>query len=100
MAKLEKIQKNGLTTIPRGSRLKSPTWNSRYPIQILDKIVWSLEKSKVGEFRFIFKPKVSVANLFNINAWYLVSDPYGLTGSVHVAPSWGADGFDPTTPVV
>jgi hypothetical protein len=30
-----------------------------------------------------------------------VSDPYGLTGSVQpVAPSWGADGFDPYNPVV
>jgi photosystem II CP47 chlorophyll apoprotein len=28
-----------------------------------------------------------------------VSDPYGLTGSVQpVAPSWGADGFDPYNP--
>jgi photosystem II CP47 chlorophyll apoprotein len=32
-------------------------------------------------------------------AW--VSDPYGLTGSVQpVAPSWGADGFDPYNPGV
>ncbi len=28
-----------------------------------------------------------------------VSDPYGITGSVQpVAPSWGADGFDPYNP--
>jgi photosystem II CP47 chlorophyll apoprotein len=32
--------------------------------------------------------------LFGPGIW--VSDPYGLTGSVQpVAPSWGADGFDP-----
>jgi photosystem II CP47 chlorophyll apoprotein len=39
-----------------------------------------------------------VTGLFGPGIW--VSDPY-LTGSVQpVAPSWGADGFDPTTPVV
>jgi photosystem II CP47 chlorophyll apoprotein len=35
-----------------------------------------------------------VTGLFGPGIW--VSDPYGLTGSVQpVAPSWGADGFDP-----
>jgi hypothetical protein len=31
-----------------------------------------------------------------IRSWYLGIRSYGLTGSVQpVAPSWGADGFDP-----
>jgi photosystem II CP47 chlorophyll apoprotein len=35
--------------------------------------------------------------IFGPGIW--VSDPYGLTGSVQpVAPSWGADGFDPYNP--
>lgn len=38
-----------------------------------------------------------VTGLFGPGIW--VSDPYGLTGSVQpVAPSWGADGFDPYNP--
>jgi photosystem II CP47 chlorophyll apoprotein len=34
-----------------------------------------------------------VTGLFGPGIW--VSDPYGLTGVQPVAPSWGADGFDP-----
>jgi photosystem II CP47 chlorophyll apoprotein len=38
-----------------------------------------------------------VTGLYGPGIW--VSDPYGLTGSVQpVAPSWGADGFDPYNP--
>lgn len=38
-----------------------------------------------------------VTGVFGPGIW--VSDPYGLTGSVQpVAPSWGADGFDPYNP--
>ena len=38
-----------------------------------------------------------VTGLFGPGIW--VSDPYGITGSVQpVAPSWGADGFDPYNP--
>nr|QIZ74270.1 CP47 chlorophyll apoprotein of photosystem II [Uronema sp. FACHB-2429] len=38
-----------------------------------------------------------VTGLYGPGVW--VSDPYGLTGSVQpVAPSWGADGFDPYNP--
>jgi len=38
-----------------------------------------------------------VTGLFGPGIW--VSDPYGITGSIQaVAPSWGADGFDPYNP--
>jgi len=38
-----------------------------------------------------------ITGLFGPGIW--VSDPYGITGSVQpVAPSWGADGFDPYNP--
>jgi photosystem II CP47 chlorophyll apoprotein len=38
-----------------------------------------------------------VTGLFGPGIW--VSDPYGITGSVQpVAPSWGAEGFDPYNP--
>jgi photosystem II CP47 chlorophyll apoprotein len=38
-----------------------------------------------------------VTGLFGPGIW--ISDPYGLTGSVQpIAPTWGADGFDPYNP--
>ena len=38
-----------------------------------------------------------VTGLFGPGIW--VSDPYGITGSIQpVAPSWGAEGFDPYNP--
>jgi len=38
-----------------------------------------------------------ITGLYGPGIW--VSDPYGITGSVQpVAPSWGADGFDPFNP--
>jgi len=38
-----------------------------------------------------------VSGIFGPGVW--ISDPYGLTGSIQgVAPSWGAEGFDPYNP--